>query len=351
VKIWDATANPEARARPAPLPSPLTGGVGPDGRLAARWVDPRTLKILDAGGKERLTLALPGETRSGGPPRFSPDGRFIAAPGMGGAVIVWDVRTGAQILARQTPAGQFRVMGMAFSRDGRRLAVGGGDGVARAWEVETGDELAVSRGHTLAVIGFGAGAAGLLGSPQGPGPLLAASALFPGQTYGRPINAVAFSPDGRRLAVTVMSDVGRIWDCESGQIVCRFDLRNRRMNSLAFSPDGHRLAGAGPDPRGRIPVWDAASGQELLALKGHLGITSDVAFTPDGDRIVTVGYDKSVKIWDAHSGRELVTLDRHAAPVLSVLISEDGRRLLTLDTRGTALEWDGTPLEENAGRR
>ena len=69
-----------------------------------------------------------------------------------------------------------------------------------------------------------------------------------------------------------------------------------RATSVAFSPDGKRLAvGSG----GTVKISDALSGQELLALWGHTAGVTSVAFSPDGKRLATGSYDGTVQVWDA----------------------------------------------------
>jgi WD40 repeat protein len=64
--------------------------------------------------------------------------------------------------------------------------------------------------------------------------------------------------------------------------------------AVAFSPDGTRLATGSDDNRAR--VWDAASGQQLLEVR-HGKRVRAVAFSPDGTRLATGSDDKSVQIW------------------------------------------------------
>ena len=56
-------------------------------------------------------------------------------------------------------------------------------------------------------------------------------------------------------------------------------------DAVAFSPDGKRIVTGSSDRTAR--VWDAETGTEKLALKGHTGRVTSVAFSPDGKRIVT----------------------------------------------------------------
>src|SRR5262245_200176 len=80
--------------------------------------------------------------------------------------------------------------------------------------------------------------------------------------------------------------------------------------SLAFSPDGRRLALASEDyangrKAGTVQVWDAATGQEMLTLKVDTYRATSVAFSPDGKWLASVGGYGSVKLWDAATGQEV----------------------------------------------
>ncbi len=69
------------------------------------------------------------------------------------------------------------------------------------------------------------------------------------------------------------------------------------VTSVAFSPEGKRLALASFD--GTVKMWDATSGQEMLTLKGHTSVVRSVAFSADGKRLASASEDGTVKVWDA----------------------------------------------------
>ena len=67
------------------------------------------------------------------------------------------------------------------------------------------------------------------------------------------------------------------------------------VNAVAWSPDGTRLATAGDD--GTTRLWDPTTGEQLTTLTGHTGSVNAVAWSPDGTRLATAG-DDARRLWD-----------------------------------------------------
>jgi WD40 repeat protein/serine/threonine protein kinase len=167
--------------------------------------------------------------------------------------------------------------------------------------------------------------------------------LFIVKGHKQVVAGVAFSPDGRRLA----SEYGEgvvIRDVATGQEVLILEGHRGQVFGAAFSPDGRRLALM--DRNGTVRVWDTTSGQELLTLKGHKGGVSEAAFSPDGARLASSGQDGTVRVWDAASGRELLTLKGHKGYVHGVAFRPDGTRLASWGEDGTSRIWDAASGEE-----
>lgn len=72
------------------------------------------------------------------------------------------------------------------------------------------------------------------------------------------------------------------------------------VTAVAFSPDGKRLA-SGDDIAG-VHLWDSSTGERLHALKGQTDQIDAVIFSADGRAVVAAGFDEAIRIWDASSG-------------------------------------------------
>ncbi|THU76038.1 hypothetical protein K435DRAFT_879809, partial [Dendrothele bispora CBS 962.96] len=121
-------------------------------------------------------------------------------------------------------------------------------------------------------------------------------------------NAVAFSPDGSRLA-SGLSKTVRIWNTATGQEEAIMEGHTGEVWSVAFSPDGTKLASGAPDRT--VWIWNTATGQEEAILKGHQGGVLSVAFSPDGTQLASGSFDKTVRIWNTTTGQEVAMLEGH----------------------------------------
>jgi WD40 repeat protein len=139
-----------------------------------------------------------------------------------------------------------------------------------------------------------------------------------------PVLAVAFSPDGQRVASADSGGSVFVWEAETGKVVASRiikgePVRERQIlagvRGLAFAPDGARLALALEKKPG-IRIWDLSEGEkDALVVKGIAGAVNGIAFSPDGKQLVSAGSDGSVRVWNAEDGTELHALKGHVEAV------------------------------------
>jgi WD40 repeat protein len=95
---------------------------------------------------------------------------------------------------------------------------------------------------------------------------------------------------------------------DDSTLIRKFETQEGAIFALAFSPDGSRIAVAGAADD--VPIYQTETGERTATCKGQKG-TYAVAFSPDGEQLATGGFDGKVRICDAKTGK----LAREFVPV------------------------------------
>lgn len=193
-------------------------------------------------------------------------------------------------------------------------------------------------------------------------PKVAASEQLLATLAGHPdwVGSVAFSPDGKTLAVGCNDGTVKLWDVASRTLLRTLQkARRESLNgwiggvlSLAFSRDGKVLAAGWFDFRtkpgsdiieqlvGDVRLWDTATGKELKTLKGEKGGAIRVlAFSPDCQTLV--GIERwltnpgrrsalQVRLWDVSSGEVKASIGHTSAGLIRTAVAPDSRKLAIL---------------------
>lgn len=313
VRIWDARSMKEIRCFRGHSGTVYSVSVSPDGERIVSGGSDNTIRVWRFHGAGNLENSnrLRGHTIQSRPDclAFSPVGERFAS-GASDGVWIWDSSDGTVRGHLDDPEGCV-VESVAFAQDGKRLVSGEQNGAVRVWDLDTFATLlhiAIAKDRWERQIDWGAY------------PLLA--------TDERPIQCVAYAPDGRQIAASSGYPIfGSIFvvvmiDGVRGRELYRLYGHESEVDALTFSPDGQLLISGSSES---VRIWDLQSSriesarsnllQRVLAFF-HIqrkkpapevmrwdptDQVKSVAMTPDQRQIVT-GSDESVRIWDVASG-------------------------------------------------
>jgi WD40 repeat protein/serine/threonine protein kinase len=317
---------------------------------------PREIKLWDVATGRQLPLRLKEPTDKVWHLAVNPDGTRLAAACGDQGIRLWDLTTGEQsTLPRHE---QERDVYVGFSPDGKRLVAASLPDrdapevdclTARVWDlagpwvVMTVEKLQRFRKD----IGFSPDGK-LLAFADTPRDRVQVFDAVTGREAftckyadGRVWHAV-FSPDGKRLATCVNGGV-QFWDVGTHEAVATWPIASITCDFLAYSPDGKRLAVATVE--GAVQLWDTATKQRVNTFNGHSGYLYMVAFSPDGTQLASAGSDGTVRLWDPTGRREMVPLTRSAPDINHLDLGPDGKALLAYVPGKTIQFWDAATGE------
>ena len=270
---------------------------------------------------------------------YSPDGDQFAVSGDG--IFLYDAQTQQPVDRLEGAEG--RVGSVVYSPNGKLIA-GGYWKYSYIWDIRTGKIRHTRSGNTYVL--------DLAFSPDGKTLAIAGSnGTIRLWDFGRNIllhtlkhrvvniNSIAFSPDGRTLASGGSDDNVYLWDVRTGDIRDTFKEHQDEVQSVAFSPDGQMLASSALEPI--IYLWDVRTGDIRDTFHHRRGWVFKVVFSPDGRTLASSGTDDSIRLWDIRTGGIRQELKGHDYPVLSIAFRPDGNTLASLSTQDSNIcLWD-----------
>ncbi|KIP03890.1 hypothetical protein PHLGIDRAFT_76886 [Phlebiopsis gigantea 11061_1 CR5-6] len=246
------------------------------------------------------------------------------------------------------------IQSVAYSPTGHVITSGSLDGTVRLWNAVTGQPIAKKlelRRNRVNSVAF---------SPDGRRVAVSSSdhavwlfrvdndtlvsegtQLF---NHDHDVRSVTFSPDGTLLAFGSSDKTIRIHDADTGNAVGKQLCGHEDIVcSVAFSSDeGERLRIASGSYDCTVRIWNVSTAQEMCVLRGHSDIVSTVAFSRITGYVVSGSKDHQVMLWDWEADQEnpIGTLEGHSDDVNSVAVSPDGRYIASGSDDRTVRLWN-----------
>lgn len=315
VYLWDAASGRllrELSGRPGHVIA-----VSPSGQLLATIGRSGAVQLWDVGTGQLVRDLHAGKRKSkfgvqGNALAFAPDGKTLVAA-LHEAAHLWEVDSGKEIAV--LAGHKHPVSAVAFAPDGKTIATG--DSIGRApndftspadstitlWDAGTHQPQRSFSAHHgwIYSLAFSHDGKSLASASPYDVCLWRVANGDRLAKLERAATVVAFSPTAPVLAT---GSKVTLWDAQTQERQRELDEQVSYAGALAFSPDGKTLAVGNKD--GLIRLWNADNGKELGVGGGHQGLVRSLDFSPDGNLLAsTSGHDGTLRLWGPASGLQL----------------------------------------------
>lgn len=305
----------EARAA---VTSPECVALSSDGVLLAVPIVGKGVGLFDyATAKKLRTLELPAEVEVHAL-AFAGKGSRLATLQLGalstilaagcsdGSVRLWDAQTGKSLGTILAHKGY--ITRLCLTPDGKMLVTASSEeSTLRVWDITSRNLSGEFIGPAMGVTSLALSADGTMLAAGGNGfdPVIhlydmarvGKSKLFTAYLkggHGLSIFALAFSPDGKRLASGSLDKTARVWNIAERKITTKFDEHEVAVLSLAFHPNGRSVFSGSPDKT--VRQWDADTGKLIRMLGKYKGEVYAIALAPNGQSLAVVGQDGLIRV-------------------------------------------------------
>lgn len=154
------------------------------------------------------------------------------------------------------------------------------------------------------------------------------------------VEALVWLPNNSAIVAGGDNNLVWTWSVATGKLWNVYGGHADKVVTVACSPDSAYIASGGFDQT--VQVWEVATSRQLIIYRGHSDHVTSVAWSPDGRYIASASYDMSVQVWEVDTGHLIYTYYGHTDAVFAVAWSPDGQRIASGGRDRTVQIWPVT---------
>ncbi len=177
------------------------------------------------------------------------------------------------------------------------------------------------------------------------------------------ISALAFSPNGQRLSTGNLDGEIKIWDVQIGSCITKIQ-RPRQRSRPSFTSElainqivsSGKYIAVSSKVNGVIYIWHSDTGEQIaklstepeIALEKRRNVPRPLCFSPDGHLLAcaspadTAGDTDFIALWDMKTLEHIASIRDYTTQVDTLCFSPCGNFLAAGDAAGTLKEWEVT---------
>jgi WD40 repeat protein len=277
IKIWLLETGQEVRVLEGHTQTVRAIFISYDGKYIFSGSDDKSIRIWDLKTGKTVSI-LKAHSDSVSSIAATANGRKLVSASNDGILKIWDLNTYNSICTFNTGDGE-RISKLSIKSDGMIVAVIRDDGQIQTLSSSTCKILNSIQNEDANPL-----------NSANPSNLRELLNNFPDFQLD-----IAFSPAEDIIATSSAQNSIGIWNPKSGSKNRSLLGHTKPVNAIAFTHDGRFLVSGSSDKT--IKLWDLRSGDVLKTLRGSYGVIDTIAISPNDKIIASGGSDRIIRIW------------------------------------------------------
>lgn len=149
------------------------------------------------------------------------------------------------------------------------------------------------------------------------------------------ITALAYSPDGKTLAVSGYREI-LLHNADGSGLKARLVGKAQKILSLVYTSDGSTLCAVGGTPAlfGEVQFWNTADNKQINAVQTTFDTLFGASLALDNKELAFGGADNSVRVVTVPDGKQIMQLDNHSDWVFATAFALDAKKQLHVLSAG-----------------